>query len=82
MSLSWEMNQFKHIEQPYFNFPMQCISVSYKYTTKVLLCYGTRLTCHVEPADPYISCGSYAGKAKCSTLQRLGPTTEIKTFNS
>lgn len=30
---------------------------------------------HVESADPYIPCGSYAGKAKCSTLQRLGPTT-------
>lgn len=61
---------------------MQYISVSYKYTTKVLLSYVTRLTGHVEPADPYIPCGFYAGKAKCSTLQRLGPTTEIRTFNS
>lgn len=61
---------------------MQYFSVNYKYTTKVLLCYVTRLTGHVEPGYPYIPCGSYAGKAKCSTLQWLGPTTEIRTLNS
>ena len=47
---------------------------------KVLLRYVTRLTRHVEPAYPYIPCGPFVGKAKCSTLQWLGPTTEIKTF--
>ena len=39
-----------------------------------------RLTRHVETAYPYVPCGSFAGKAKWSTLQWLGSTTEIKTF--
>ena len=66
MSLSWEMNQFKHR------------TTIFQFSNAV--CYVTWLTGHVESADPYIPCGSYAGKAKCSTLQRLGPTTEIRTL--